>query len=468
LRPSGIEPGPALMSAAGDDCAIDVRGVSKRYRFYRRPADRLWEAVFRNKPRFEQEVTVLQDVSFSVQRGETVGIIGRNGAGKTTLLQIIAGTLRPSTGSVRRNGRLAPLIELGSGFNPEFTGRENVIFSGTLMGMSEAEVRSRYDDIVAFADIGDYIERPVKTYSTGMYARLAFSVAIHIEPEILIIDEILSVGDAAFQRKCMNRFYQIRDRGCTILLVGHDEYMIRSVCSKALYLKQGRMVAFGDPVDVVGRYVDDTMTPVDAPPAAIAVAEAPLSLTDDPALPEGAGAADPCPGASDGASAGAAHETAAATALAIETSALETPDKTYRISHVELLDNAGHPVDVVHHGDDVHLEFTFEALTKDTPARISFVFNLYAVTGEYICGSTTLMEGYAPHPGVRSGRVRVSFPRLRLLTGKYHWRVAINDGGGLHVLQHAVHVCPFRVIVDDYKSAGLVHLDRSWQFELHS
>jgi lipopolysaccharide transport system ATP-binding protein len=321
-----------------------------------------------------------------------------------------------------------------------------------------------------------------------MYARLAFSVAAHLDPEILIIDEILSVGDAAFQRKCMKRFYEIRDRGCTILLVAHDEYMIRSVCQKALYLRAGRMVAFGDPVDVVGRYVEDTMTPVDQ--ASTAGAQTGVSAgTDIVPIGVAAGGVYAVPpeavlaqvavvesapsGDLTAASVDTTHSdsgVAAAEPSPAEkgvSTAADVPDKVYRITHVVLLDEAGHPVDLVKHGSTMHLEFTFEALTSDIPDKISFVFNLYAVTGEYICGTTTLMEGMAAHPGARAGRVRITFPNVRLLTGKYHWRVAINDGVGLQWFQNAVHVCPFRIIVDRYASAGLVHLDREWSIELH-
>jgi lipopolysaccharide transport system ATP-binding protein len=406
------------------------------------------------KKRFYEELTVLSTVSFEILEGETVGVIGRNGAGKSTLLQIIAGTLQPSEGIVEVKGRVAPLIELGAGFNPEFTGRDNVVVYGQLLGMDQAEIERKYDDIVRFADIGEYIDRPVKTYSSGMYARLAFAVAMHVDPKILIVDEILAVGDAPFQRKCLNRFYEIKETGCTILIVAHDQYLVRSLCDRAIYLKNGQQVAFGPAADVTARYLEDIE------PAPIAVPA--------PATPKGS--ADGAPVESEDA---AAQEVSEAMEVreGIVTEGPEGPatlpavepvtDKLFRISSVELLSALGEPVATIHSGDTVRLRMRFNALTSDLPDAISFVFNLYRQDGVYICGTTTLMEGMAPHAAGRAGEVTVTFPDLPLLAGKYHWRVAINDHGGLLVHSEAKGVCPFRV-VDNFRSVGVVDLKRSW------
>ncbi|MCS7352481.1 MAG: ABC transporter ATP-binding protein, partial [Thermoflexus sp.] len=178
----------------------------------------------------------MRNVSFEVRRGETVGIIGRNGSGKSTLLQIIAGTLAPTEGEVQVKGRVAALLELGSGFNPEFTGRENVYLNGAILGLSREEIDARFDDIAAFADIGEFIDQPVKVYSSGMYARLAFAVAVSLDPDILIVDEILAVGDLALQQRCATRLRQLRDNGLTLLYVSHSPDAIKSICQKALLL----------------------------------------------------------------------------------------------------------------------------------------------------------------------------------------------------------------------------------------
>ncbi|WZB69640.1 ABC transporter ATP-binding protein [Achromobacter xylosoxidans] len=206
---------------------------------------------------YSQNFWALSDVSFDVKKGETVGIVGRNGSGKSTLLQMICGTVTPTTGTINTYGRIAALLELGAGFNPEFTGRENVYLNASLLGLSREQIDNRFDQIAGFADIGEFIESPVKKYSSGMFARLAFSVAVHTDPEILIVDEILAVGDAAFQRRCLKKFYDIRDAGCTILFVSHDQYQVKSICNRALYLNQGRQVAFGSAGKVIDRYTID-------------------------------------------------------------------------------------------------------------------------------------------------------------------------------------------------------------------
>ncbi len=419
---------------------ISVENLGKTYRLYERPHERLLQMLFRGRRRYGNDITVLQGVTFEVGRGETVGVIGRNGAGKSTLLRLLSGTLAPSAGTMRVQGRIAPLIELGSGFNPELTGRENVIFNGMLLGMTEEEVMRKFDRIAGFADIGEYLDRPVKTYSSGMYARLAFSVAIHVEPDVLIVDEILSVGDTAFQRKCVRRFQEVREAGCTILLVAHDEYLVRTTCQKVLYLKGGRMVAFGSPSEVVDRYVADT-----SPPAA--AAPVPASDGED----DGPGAV----GAPEG------------TVPPAPPSPTLQPGDIIRLHSFTLKDETGRPVEVVRHGSTVHLRFRYDVLAPaEMPDRVSFVFNLYASDGTYICGSTTLMDRLGTHPPAPRGEVEVTFTDLPLLTGTYYWRVAVNDGLGVLVLKEAKGVCPFRVRNDEYRSAGLVHIERAWDVRL--
>ncbi|ACC71488.1 ABC transporter ATP-binding protein [Paraburkholderia phymatum] len=250
---------------SSDDIAIGVHHLAKRYQIYETPRDRLKQFVLPRVQRlvggqpkhYFSEFWALNDVSFEVKKGETVGIIGRNGSGKSTLLQMICGTLSPTQGHVEVNGRVAALLELGAGFNPEFTGRENIFMNGTLLGLSKQEIEARYDDIVAFADVGMFIDQPVKMYSSGMYVRVAFAIAASMDPSILIVDEALAVGDLAFQAKCMVRLRELMDRGTTVLFVSHDMSSVRNICSKVLWLKQGRAVAYGDPKEVVGAYVSE-------------------------------------------------------------------------------------------------------------------------------------------------------------------------------------------------------------------
>ena len=236
------------------DVAIALSGVSKSYPSYQKPHHRLLQMMTRDKARWFREFHALRGIDLTVARGETVGIVGRNGSGKSTLLQVICGTLAPNAGMVDVNGRIAALLELGAGFNPEFTGRENVSLNASILGLSESDIASRFDEIQAFADIGEFIDQPVKTYSSGMYVRLAFAVAINVQPEILVIDEALSVGDEGFQRKCYARIDAIRDAGATVLFVSHSAGAVVDLCDRAVLLDQGELIAEGTPKHVVSQY----------------------------------------------------------------------------------------------------------------------------------------------------------------------------------------------------------------------
>ena len=237
--------------------AIAVDGLGKRYEIYAQPHDRLLQSIFRGRRQFFKEFWALSDVSFTVERGETVGIVGRNGSGKSTLLQLIAGTLTPTTGSAEVNGRVAALLELGSGFNPEFSGRENVHLNGSILGLARADIESRLDSIVRFAGLAEFIDQPVKTYSSGMLMRLAFSVAVNVEPDVLIVDEALAVGDAAFQIKCLDRLESLTRSGVTLLLVSHDMALVKTFCRRAVYLERGRVKAISTPDEVAELYAFD-------------------------------------------------------------------------------------------------------------------------------------------------------------------------------------------------------------------
>jgi ABC-type polysaccharide/polyol phosphate transport system ATPase subunit len=234
--------------------ALRVEEVSKQYRIYARPGDRLKESLTRGRMKRHREFWALRGVSFEVESGTTTGIIGPNGCGKSTLLQIIAGTLEPTTGSVTREGRVAALLELGAGFDPEGTGVENVYMNAALMGLSRRETDRLFPDIERFAEIGQFINQPVKTYSSGMFVRLAFAVASNVEPDILVIDEALAVGDAVFQHRCLRRIKEIQERGSTVLFVSHDAAAVRALCSRAILMSAGRVLADGPPSEVLNHY----------------------------------------------------------------------------------------------------------------------------------------------------------------------------------------------------------------------
>jgi len=232
-----------------------LQNVSKLYKLYRRPADRLREALPFSKRTFHTDFWALRDIGFQVEKGETLALVGPNGSGKSTLLQIVAGILQPTRGRVVTRGRIAALLELGAGFNPEFSGRENVFLNGEIMGLSRAEIERAMPSIEAFAEIGEFIARPVKEYSSGMYVRLAFATAIHVDPEILIVDEALAVGDAVFANRCVRKFEELRERKITVLFVSHDLGLVKQLSDRAILLYRGRIEAQGAPSDVINRYI---------------------------------------------------------------------------------------------------------------------------------------------------------------------------------------------------------------------
>lgn len=234
---------------------ITVHRVSKLYRLYDRPSDRIVEAVSLGRLQRHADFWALRDISLAVRKGETLGIVGPNGCGKSTLLQIICGVLEPTQGRVTTEGRVAALLELGAGFNPEFTGRENVYLNGEILGLSRVEVERALPEIQRFADIGEFLDRPVKTYSSGMYVRLAFSTAIHVQPDVLVVDEALAVGDAVFSNRCVRKFEEIKKRGVTVVFVSHDLGLVKLISDRAIFLLNGRIEAEGEPSDVINRYI---------------------------------------------------------------------------------------------------------------------------------------------------------------------------------------------------------------------
>ncbi|MDQ6699838.1 MAG: ABC transporter ATP-binding protein [Acidobacteriota bacterium] len=239
--------------------AVAFEGVSKSYSIYESPGDRLKELVTFNRLSYHEDFWALRDISFEIRRGETFCIVGENGSGKSTLLQIVAGILRPSSGSVEVNGRVSALLELGAGFNPEFTGRDNVYLNGSILGLSTKQIDQRYKEIEDFAEIGDFINQPVKTYSSGMVVRLAFAVAINVDPEVLLVDEALAVGDIYFRHRCMRKVHELRSRGITILFVSHAVGDVKAIGDRAMWLEKGRILEIGATDMVVAKYLAATV-----------------------------------------------------------------------------------------------------------------------------------------------------------------------------------------------------------------
>jgi len=359
--------------------ALRVESVSKQYRIYDRPVDRLKESVTRGRWKTHHEFWALHDISFEIEAGTTTGIIGPNGSGKSTLLQIITGTLEPTHGTIWHEGRISALLELGAGFNPEFTGIENIFMNASLLGLSKAETERLLPEIASFAEIGKFIHQPLKTYSSGMYIRLAFATAIAVSPQILIIDEALSVGDAVFQHRCTRRIKKMQEAGTTILFVSHDPGAIRALCSRAILLNGGRVEADGTPADVLNRYQKVIMA------AEAAYAEAQLATVQEKA-----------PQASE------FDETEV------------TPQFTYRhgngaaeILRVDLLDASRRPIAMIETGQLVHLRMrvVFREDIED-PVYGFVIRNRHGIN---LYGTNTIIQGIRPGLVKRGQRVETTF-----------------------------------------------------------
>jgi ABC-type polysaccharide/polyol phosphate transport system ATPase subunit len=384
--------------------AVSVEKISKNYRIYSKPSDRLKELLIPRR-RFHKDFWALRDVSFDVKHGSTCGVIGENGSGKSTLLQIVAGTLQPTQGTVHLSGRVAALLELGAGFNPEFTGRDNVFLNAAIMGLSQQEITEKLPDIERFAEIGSFIEQPVKTYSSGMYVRLAFAVSIHVDPEILLVDESLSVGDVYFQQRCMRRIRQMKDEGKTILFVSHDMAAVKNLCDTALWLEHGRILASGAPDEVVSRYLA-AMTLrrdpyVQLPPPTTKV---PLMIPNIPG-PEPEAIAHSLPNVDHRWGNGQAE-----------------------ILGVQLLDPRGRVCEDVDHGESLTLRVS--ARFNETVSRPILGFVMRNRLGEDIAGINTSAEGIVLPAAFPTQVCTVDFNlQLPLLQpSNYFFSVAVADG----------------------------------------
>jgi len=402
---------------SSNDIAIRVTNLSKRYEIYDTPRDRLKQFVMprvryivgKAHKQYFREFWALKDLSFEIKKGEIVGIIGRNGSGKSTLLQIICGTLTPTSGSVETRGRIAALLELGSGFNPEFTGRENVYMNAAVLGLSKEEVDARFDDIAVFADIGDFMEQPVKTYSSGMTVRLAFSVAIHVEPDILIVDEALAVGDIIFQMKCLDKMEKIRSRNTTVLFVSHSLEQVKRFCMSAVWLEHGKVRQIGESNFVSDQYRDFSLLP-----KAVAESRRPSRKIS-----------------------GEANNAPAIVQL-VEVSATKLAPF-----------------------DPLSVSITYQVGEKPLPKLLIGVA-IRDAKGTYISGPNTHLDKVdIPHtPGVHM--VEYVIGRLPLLTGTFTLDVGLFTDGGLVCLDYLGRAAELSVEAE-YFSEGLVHIEHEWK-----
>jgi homopolymeric O-antigen transport system ATP-binding protein len=382
---------------------LSVENVSKQYRIYGRPADRLKETLTRGRWKRHTEFWALRDVSFELEKGTTTGIIGPNGCGKSTLLQIIAGTLDPTHGSVRHEGRISALLELGAGFNPEFTGLENIFMNAALMGFSRTEAESLLPEIERFAEIGAFIHQPVKTYSSGMYVRLAFATAISAQPQILLVDEALAVGDAVFQHRCMRRIREMQESGTTILFVSHDMGAIRALCSRAVLLHNGRMESLGKPTDVLSRYQKIIMAREDAYET---VQQEASAIVEDGSIEEEEEAAMPL------------------------RYTYRHGDGSAEILRVELLDSAHRPVEFVESGEAVRLRVRLRFDTDEEAPVCGFL--LHNRHGIHLYGTNTELQRADFGPVRRGEVVEVIFAfECWLAPDTYSVTVAAHNPSGI-------------------------------------
>ncbi len=467
---------------SSESTAIHVDGISKCYPVYDRPLDRLRQFVAprvarmfgRESRTHYREYWALREISCEIRRGEQIGIVGRNGAGKSTLLQILCGTLAPTTGSVTVNGRIAALLELGAGFNPEFTGRENVLLNASILGLTAREIDQRMDPILAFADIGGFIEQPVKTYSSGMYMRLAFAVAIHVTPDILVVDEALSVGDEAFQRKCFARIRAIREAGGTVLFVSHSAGTVAEVCDRAILLDRGELLAIGNTRDVLARYQKLLYAPADKalevrewilgnPPGEAAAS---MTATDALQTPRDAGeppAVVPVPDHDPADPAWFDEGLRAAPAVAY-------PRRGAGIGAPQVETLHGRVVNVLAPGREY--VYRYPAHFDGDAVGVRFGMMVKTVTGVELGGAATAPEGEGL-PLVKAGTDATARFRFRCLLapGTYFLNAGIVGLIGEHeqYLAREVDALMIRVLPDpDRLATGLVDLDVRPEFDLHA
>ena len=424
--------------------AIEVRGVRKIYRRYsrRRQFATLKSALLSGRVfsdlRPDETFDALKGVSFDVAAGTTFGIVGRNGSGKSTMLKLIAGIGRPTEGTVAVKGRVSALIELGAGFHPEISGRENVYINGMMLGLTKREVAARFDEIVAFAGLEDFIDAPVKTYSSGMYVRLGFAVAIHVDPDVLLVDEVLAVGDEAFTHKCLDKFAEFKRRGRTVLLVTHSLDLVTRFCDEALWLDGGVARLQGDPKRVVDAYLLDV-----------------AGVENQTLEEEGVGRA--LPGSPGGPEGSAPQTTPPDMSKAIEG---RWGSREVEITAVEFVGRNGHAAHVFHSGDPVDVRLQVRA--REPVTDLVFGIGIFNADGVCCYGTNTDIEGAAPGAITGDGQVTFTIDRLDLVEGSYKIDVAAHRKNGApydyHRLLHTIRV------VSAIKESGIFRPPHRWNF----
>lgn len=395
--------------------------VVKSYKLYDKPIDRLKEALSPAHKLYHKEFKALNGISLKVKKGDAIGILGKNGSGKSTLLKLITGVLSPTSGSIQVRGKISAILELGAGFNPEFSGRENIYLNGLMMGYTREEINEKLNDIIEFADIGEFIEQPVKIYSSGMFARLAFAVSINVEPDILIVDEALAVGDVRFQTKCIDKMKELKSQGTTILFVSHATEQIKRFCSKAIWLKDGVIQAIGESSEIADLYEDFMKYNFEHE-----VIEDLHSVTGDSNIIEPKGIVKP-----------------------------ENPDILTAITSVQLSKSTYHTF------DELEVEIEYEVY-DDVIDGLLLGVAIYTPDREYIFGPNTHLEKVDIPNKFGRHRVMYIIPKLPLLSGAYCIDVGLFNNEGIVCMDYKESVVDFN-ITNKYFSEGIVYMKHKWE-----
>ncbi|MGG4344459.1 ABC transporter ATP-binding protein [Paenibacillus lautus] len=431
-----------------DNFAICIEHVSKSFKIYHDKSVTLKEKMLRLRSSNFTNFNAVNDVSLSINKGETVGLIGHNGCGKSTLLKLITKILYPDKGILKVNGRISSLIELGAGFHPDFTGRENIYTNASIFGLSRKEIDSKIDDIIEFSELGDFIENPVRTYSSGMYMRLAFSVAINVDPEILLIDEILSVGDANFQKKCFDKIESFKQNGATILIVAHDLGTIENICDRVVWMDKGRIVTQGEPDRVVDLYTQHmNMKFVEQRQKDFNKEKQPIDIKNN-------------------------NGNASSSAQNIDAPPLNSEEpqqgedirwgsKEVEIIEARIINSKGGSTNVIQAGEQVTLEIDYKV--NNEQSEYIFGVGIYTSDKNLIYGNNTEIGRIKLSSIDSQGCVRFVIRECNLLSGKYKLNVAVVDGRH-RALDFIKYYMDFSVVSND-KAIGIFSIDHYWEIK---
>jgi len=407
---------------------IKVNNLTKVYKIYDNPKDRLKESLdLKNKRKYHREHYALDGVSFDVRKGEIVGIVGRNGSGKSTILKILTGVLGQTSGDVEINGKVSALLELGAGFNMEYTGMKNIYLNAAMMRVKEEDIEKKIPEILEFADIGDYINQPVKTYSSGMFVRLAFAVAINVDPDILIVDEALAVGDARFQLKCMNKFMEFVKKGKTILFVTHDVNTVKRFCTRAIWLNQGKLIMDGNTEEVTDHYMDFLNS----------------DMTIDEYLEQRA----------------KQREKFLSEKKDISTDNIDI----VKIHNLRIYNSAGREIEEILHGEKIYVKAGY-VVADDTIPNPLLGVAIRRIDNEYVCGLNTKLDKFNIPWNKGYNEVTLTYNNFDLIGGEYYFDVGIFDNTGIVNLDYSTKIKNFFVKMD-YIAEGIVVLNHYWSLE---